>query len=96
MGNQKKLYDSPKDAVKDLTVIGGAAIINKSLNKPKEKIKLKEKIKEKVGEWVTVVPGGEKLLTAAERMKEKGFYMDIDPLKKKLETGWKFTFGGRN
>ena len=29
MGNQKKLYDNPKDAAKDLLTIGGAAIINK-------------------------------------------------------------------
>ena len=91
MGNQKKLYDKPKDAVKDLVTIGGAAIVNKTLNK-----KVKEKIKEKVGEWVTVVPGGEKLLTTAEKLKEKGFYLEIDPLKKKLEAGWKFKFGGKD
>jgi ribulose 1,5-bisphosphate synthetase/thiazole synthase len=91
MGNQKKIYDSPQDAIKDLTTIGGSAIINKTLNK-----KVKEKIKKKAEKWVAAVPGGKKLLTAAERMKEKGFYIDIDPFKKKIEAGWKFTFGGKD
>ncbi len=52
MGNQKKVYDNPKDAAKDLLTIGGAAIINKTLQTPIKKGK------EKAGnglKWLQVV-----------------------------------------
>ena len=31
MSNQKKEYDNPQDAAKDLLTIGGAAILNKAI-----------------------------------------------------------------
>ena len=43
MGNQKKVYDNPKDAARDLFTIGGAAIINKTLQTPIKKGKEKAK-----------------------------------------------------
>ena len=43
MGNQKKVYDNPKDAAKDLLTVGGAAIINKTLQTPIKKAHAKPK-----------------------------------------------------
>ncbi len=88
MGNQKKLYDNPKDAAKDLFAIGGAAIINKSLQTPIKKGK------EKVAKWVEVVPGGGQVLETAKKLKDKGFYAEVDPFKGKAEFGWKKKLGG--
>tara|TARA_R100001244_G_C5129748_1_gene125489 strand:- start:51 stop:317 length:267 start_codon:yes stop_codon:yes gene_type:complete len=88
MGNQKKVYDNPKDAVKDLFTIGGAAIINKALQTPIEEGK------KKVAEWVEVIPGSEQVLKTAKKLKKKGFYTEIDPLKKRVELGWKKELGG--
>ena len=88
MGNQKKLYDNPKDAAKDLLTIGGASIINKTLQTPIKKGK------EKAAKWVEMVPGGGQILEAGKKLKEKGFYAEIDPFRKKVEFGWKKKFGG--
>ena len=88
MGNQKKVYDNPKDAAKDLLTIGGAAIINKTLQTPIKKGK------EKAAKWVEVVPGGGQVLETAKKLKDKGFYAEIDPLAKKAMFGWKKKLGG--
>jgi hypothetical protein len=88
MGNQKKLYDNPKDAAKDLFTIGGAAIINKTLQTPIKKGK------EKAGKWVEIAPGGSQILETAGKLKEKGFYAEIDPFEKKVGFGWKKKLGG--
>ena len=86
MGNQKKLYDNPKDATKDLFSIGGAGIINKSLQAGKDT----------AAKWVTAVPGGGQILETAKKLKDKGFYAEIDPLEKKAMFGWKKKLGGQN
>ena len=86
MGNQKKLYDNPKDATKDLFSIGGAAIINKTLQKGKDK----------AAKWVEVIPGGGQVLETAKKLKDKGFYAEIDPFEKKAMFGWKKTLGGKD
>ena len=88
MGNQKKLYDNPKDAARDLLTIGGAAIINKTLQTPIKKGK------EKAAKWVEMVPGGGQILEAGKKLKKKGFYAKRDPFEKKVEFGWKKKFGG--
>tara|TARA_R100001530_G_scaffold115711_1_gene82690 strand:+ start:201 stop:455 length:255 start_codon:yes stop_codon:yes gene_type:complete len=84
MGNQKKLYDNPKDATKDLFSIGGAGIINKSLQAGKNK----------AAKWVEAIPGGGQILETAKKLKDKGFYAELDPLKKRAEFGWKKKLGG--
>jgi hypothetical protein len=88
MGNQKKIYDNPKDAARDLLTIGGAAIINKTLQTPIKKGK------EKAAKWVEAIPGGGQILEAGKKLKKKGFYAEIDPFGKKVEFGWKKKFGG--
>ena len=88
MGNQKKVYDNPKDAAKDLFTIGGAAIINKTLQTPIKKGK------EKAAKWVEMAPGGGQVLETAKKLKEKGFYAEVDPFKKSAAIGWKKKFGG--
>ena len=88
MGNQKKVYDNPKDAARDLLTIGGAAIINKTLQTPIKKGK------EKVAKWVEMAPGGSQILETAGKLKDKGFYAEIDPFEKKVGFGWKKEFGG--
>jgi len=88
MGNQKKVYDNPKDAARDLFTIGGAAIINKTLQTPIKKGK------EKAAKWVEMAPGGGQILEAAKKLKKKGFYAEVDPFKKKVGFGWKKEFGG--
>ena len=88
MGNQKKLYDNPKDAAKDLFTIGGAAIINKTLQTPIKKGK------EKAAKWVEMAPGGGQVLETAKKLKDKGFYAEVDPFEKKATIGWKKKFGG--
>ena len=88
MGNQKKTYDNPKDALKDLFTVGGAAIINKSLQTPIKKGK------EKMAKWVEVIPGGGQLLETAKKLKSKGFYAEIDPFEKKAMFGWRKKLGG--
>jgi len=88
MGNQKKVYDNPKDAAKDLLTVGGAAIINKTLQTPIKKGK------EKAAKWVEMAPGGSQILETAGKLKDKGFYAEIDPFKQKAEFGWKKKFGG--
>ena len=90
MGNQKKVYDNPKNAAKDLFTIGGAGIINKTLQ---TSIK---KGKKKAAEWVEVVPGGGQILEFGKKLKEKGFYAKIDPFKKNAMIGWKKDFGGKD
>jgi hypothetical protein len=88
MGNQKKVYDNPKDAARDLFTIGGAAIINKTLQTPIKKGK------EKAAKWVEMAPGGSQILETAGKLKDKGFYAEIDPFEKKVGFGWKKKFGG--
>ena len=88
MGNQKKLYDNPKDAARDLLTIGGVAIINKTLQTPIKKGK------EKAAKWVEMVPGGGQILEAGKKLKKKGFYAEVDPFKGKAEFGWKKKLGG--
>ena len=88
MGNQKKIYDNPKDAARDLLTIGGVAIINKTLQTPIKKGK------EKAAKWVEAIPGGGQILEAGKKLKGKGFYAEIDPFGKKVEFGWKKKFGG--
>ena len=88
MGNQKKVYDNPKDAAKDLFTIGGAAIINKTLQTPIKKGK------EKAAKWVEMAPGGSQILETAGKLKDKGFYAEVDPFKKSAAIGWKKKFGG--
>ncbi len=88
MGSQKKVYDNPKDAAKDLLTIGGAAIINKTLQTPIKKGK------EKAAEWIEVTPGGGQVLETAKKLKEKGFYAEINPLDKTARIGWKKKLGG--
>jgi len=88
MGNQKKLYDNPKDAARDLLTVGGAAIINKTLQTPIKKGK------EKAAKWVEMAPGGGQILETAKKLKKKGFYAEVDPFEKKVEFGWKKKFGG--
>ena len=88
MGNQKKVYDNPKDAARDLFTIGGAAIINKTLQTPIKKGK------EKAAKWVEMAPGGSQILETAGKLKDKGFYAEIDPFEKKVGFGWKKEFGG--
>ena len=88
MGNQKKVYDNPKDAARDLLTIGGAAIINKTLQTPIKKGK------EKAAEWIEVTPGGGQVLETAKKLKEKGFYAEINPLDKTAQIGWKKKLGG--
>ena len=83
MGNQKKVYDNPKDAARDLLTIGGAAIINKTLQTPIKKGK------EKAAKWVEVTPGGGQILETAKKLKEKGFYAEINPFEKNGKIGWK-------
>ena len=83
MGNQKKVYDNPQDAAKDLLTIGGAAIINKTLQTPIKKGK------EQAAKWVEIMPGGGQVLETAKKLKDKGFYAEIDPLKQKMGFGWK-------
>ena len=90
MGNQKKVYDNPKDAAKDLFTVGGAGIINKTLQTPIKKGK------EKAAKWVEVIPGGGQILETTKKLKEKGFYAKIDPFKKNAMIGWKKDFGGKN
>ena len=90
MGNQKKIYDNPKDAAKDLLTIGGVAIINKTLQTPIKKGK------EKAAKWVEMAPGGGQILETAKKLKKKGFYAEIDPFEKKVGFGWKKKFGGKN
>ena len=90
MGSQKKVYDNPKDAAKDLLTIGGAAIINKTLQTPIKKGK------EKAGKWVEMAPGGGQVLETAKKLKEKGFYAEIDPFEKKVGFGWKIGLGGKD
>tara|TARA_R100000687_G_C6359912_1_gene122929 strand:+ start:390 stop:644 length:255 start_codon:yes stop_codon:yes gene_type:complete len=84
MGNQKKLYDNPKDATKDLFAIGGVGIINKSLQTGKNK----------AAKWVEAIPGGGQILETAKKLKDKGFYAEVDPFKGKAEFGWKKKLGG--
>jgi hypothetical protein len=88
MGSQKKVYDNPKDAAKDLLTIGGAAIINKTLQTPIKKGK------EKAGKWVEMAPGGGQVLETAKKLKEKGFYAEVDPFEKSATIGWKKKLGG--
>ena len=88
MGNQKKVYDNPKDAARDLLTIGGAAIINKTLQTPIKKGK------EKAAEWVEVAPGGGQVLETAKKLKEKGFYAEVNPLEQKVGLGWRKKLGG--
>ena len=88
MGNQKKVYDNPKDAAKDLFTIGGAAIINKTLQTPIKKGK------EKAAKWVEMAPGGSQILETAGKLKDKGFYAEVDPLQQKVGFGWKKKLGG--
>ena len=88
MGNQKKVYDNPKDAARDLLTIGGAAIINKTLQTPIKKGK------EKAAKWVEMTPGGGQVLETAGKLKEKGFYAEVDPFEKSATIGWKKKFGG--
>ena len=88
MGSQKKVYDNPKDAAKDLLTIGGAAIINKTLQTPIKKGK------EKAGKWVEMAPGGGQVLETAKKLKEKGFYTEVDPFEKSATIGWKKKLGG--
>ena len=90
MGNQKKLYDNPKDAAKDLFTIGGAAIINKTLQTPIKKGK------EKAKKWVEMAPGGGQILETAKKLKEKGFYAEVDPFEKTIGFGWKKKLGGKD
>ena len=89
MGNQKKTYDNPKDATKYLLKIGGAAIINKTLQTPIRKGK------EKVAKWVEMAPGGGQILKTAKKLKGKGFYAEVDPFEKKVGFGWKIGLGGK-
>jgi hypothetical protein len=90
MGNQKKIYDNPKEATRDLLTIGGAAIINKTLQTPIKKGK------EKVAKWVEMAPGGGQILKTAKKLKKKGFYAEVDPFEKKVGFGWKIGLGGKN
>jgi|TARA_R110002020_G_scaffold28083_1_gene89785 hypothetical protein len=95
MSNQRKDYDNPKEAIKDLATIGGAAVIHKALKKPVIAETLK-KSGEKIGQWVEATPGGTQVWKAGKKLKEKGFYAGVDPFKKEYEIGWKTTFGGKN
>jgi hypothetical protein len=90
MSNQKKTYDNPKDAARDLLTIGGAAIINKTLKTPIKKGKAK------AAKWIEIVPGGSQILETVKKLKKKGFYTKVDPFKKKVEFGWKIGLGGKN
>ena len=90
MGNQKKIYDNPKDAAKDLLTIGGVAIINNTLQTPIKKGK------EKAAKWVEMVPGGGQILEAGKKLKKKGFYAEVDPFEKKVGFGWKIGLGGKD
>ena len=90
MGNQKKVYDNPQDAAKDLLTIGGAAIINKTLQTPIKKGK------EQAAKWVEIMPGGGQVLETAKKLKDKGFYAEIDPFEKKVGFGWKIGLGGKD
>jgi len=95
VSNQRKDYTDPKEAIKDLATIGGAAVIHKTLKKPviAETLKKSEK---KIGEWVKATPGGTQIWETGKKLKDKGFYADIDPFKKKIKVGWKVKFGGKN
>ena len=90
MGNQKKTYDNPKDAARDLLTIGGAAIINKSLKTPIKKGK------EEAAKWIEIVPGGSQILETVKKLKKKGFYAEVDPFEKKVGFGWKIGLGGKD
>ena len=90
MGSQKKTYDNPKDATRDLLTIGGAAIINKTLQTPIKKGK------EKVAKWVEMAPGGGQILETAKKLKKNGFYADVNPFEKKMGFGWKIGLGGKD
>ena len=90
MGNQKKVYDNPKDAARDLLTVGGTAIINKTLQTPIKKGK------EKAAKWVEMAPGGTQILETAGKLKDKGFYAEVDPFKKSAEIGWKIGLGGKD
>ena len=48
MGNQRKVYDDPKEATKDLFEIKGKGIIDKTLQSGKDT----------AAKWVEAVPGG--------------------------------------
>jgi|TARA_R100001594_G_C3988330_1_gene251816 hypothetical protein len=95
MSNQRKEYDNPKDAITDLTTLGAAAIINKGLQKPIVKDTIK-KAEDKLESWVELAPGGTTILDTTKKLKEKGFYADVDPFKKKFEVGFKIGLGGKN
>ena len=90
MGSQKKTYDNPKDATRDLLTIGGAAIINKTLQTPIKKGK------EKAAKWVEMAPGGGQILETAKKLKKKGFYAEVNPFEKKMGFGWKIGLGGKD
>ena len=90
MGSQKKTYDNPKDATRDLLTIGGAAIINKTLQTPIKKGK------EKVAKWVEMAPGGGQILETAKKLKKKVFYAEVNPFEKKMGFGWKIGLGGKD
>tara|TARA_R100000656_G_scaffold123523_1_gene100187 strand:+ start:619 stop:873 length:255 start_codon:yes stop_codon:yes gene_type:complete len=84
MGNQRKVYDDPKEATKDLFEIKGKGIIDKTLQSGKDT----------AAKWVEAVPGGGQVLETAKKLKEKGFYAKISPLKEKIEAGFKIKLGG--
>ena len=86
MGKQKKFYDNPKDATRDLFSIGGIGIVNKALQTGKDKAE----------KWIEVVPGGSQVLQASQKLKAKGFFADIDPLEQKAMFGWKKKLGGKD
>ena len=95
MSNFKKDYDDPKEAIKDLATIGGAAVVGKVLKKPVVAETLK-KSKQKMKGWIEVAPGGTQIWEAGKKLKEKGFYADVDPFDKKIKLGWKTKLGGKN
>jgi|TARA_R100001594_G_scaffold72663_1_gene107268 hypothetical protein len=81
MSNQKKEYDNPQDAAKDLLTIGGAAILNKATSG------VQKKVKKKAGEWMEVTPGVSQVFKKAKDLKKKGWSGSISP----DEGGIKFT-----
>tara|TARA_R110002020_G_scaffold267795_1_gene482955 strand:- start:171 stop:458 length:288 start_codon:yes stop_codon:yes gene_type:complete len=95
MSNQRKEYDNPKDAIKDLGTLGAAAVVNKALQKPIVTETMK-KAGDKLEGWVEMAPGGTALLKTGKKLKEKGVYVDVDPFKKKFEIGMKIGLGGKD
>ncbi len=41
-----------------------------------------------------MAPGGGQVLETAGKLKDKGFYAEVDPLQQKVGFGWKKKLGG--